>query len=223
MDPGTNDPAGYIHWGDGAIYSVRIIGINHDDKADGTGKAGLTFQFVNCLKTTYRHRTSYTNSGGWGSSLIKASMYNGDIYKAAPELLRNNMATVTKAYLNGSVGDGSITRKVGQDRFFLPSHAEVVTNLIRNTPSTADKFDFRGLKQEGSLYAYWAALEIGTTQESFSHLMKTAGDDGAAISTWGTRSCYRGNYTYYMATGTAGAWLGAREPVYIYISPCFAI
>ncbi len=223
MDPGTSDPVGYVQWGDGATYNVRIIGINHDDKADGTGKAGLTFQFVNCLKTTYRHRTSYTNSGGWGSSLIKASMYDGDIYKAAPELLRNNLATVSKAYLNGSVDSSGVTRKVGQDRFFLPSLAEVATNLIRNIPSSADGFNFTGLKQEGSLYAYWAALEIGTTQESFNHLKKTIGDDGSAISSWGLRSCYTGVYSYYMATGTAGVWSGSREPVYIYISPCFAI
>ncbi len=54
MDPNdASDAHGYVKWGDGITYNVRIIGINHDDKSDGSGKAGLTFQFVDLLNTPY--------------------------------------------------------------------------------------------------------------------------------------------------------------------------
>ncbi len=54
MDPNdASDAHGYVKWGDGITYNVRIIGINHDDKSDGSGKAGLTFQLVDLLNAPY--------------------------------------------------------------------------------------------------------------------------------------------------------------------------
>ncbi len=42
-----------LAWGDGITYDARIIGINHDDKSDGSGKAGLTFQLTSLLNKPY--------------------------------------------------------------------------------------------------------------------------------------------------------------------------
>ena len=37
-----------------ATYVVEIVGFSHDDKADGSGKAGLTFGLKDCLNTAYQ-------------------------------------------------------------------------------------------------------------------------------------------------------------------------
>lgn len=44
---------------------MQIIGYNHDDKSDGSSKAGITFQMKNCLATTYLMNSTRTNAGGY--------------------------------------------------------------------------------------------------------------------------------------------------------------
>lgn len=42
----------------------RIVGINHDDLADGSGKAGLTFEVTNTVLGAQRMNATGTNAGG---------------------------------------------------------------------------------------------------------------------------------------------------------------
>ena len=51
----------------GADYVIDIIGKGHDDYADGSGKAPLTFQLHDCYADVNRMNSSNTNSGGWTS------------------------------------------------------------------------------------------------------------------------------------------------------------
>ncbi|WP_165063014.1 hypothetical protein [Adlercreutzia sp. ZJ154] len=72
-------------------YDVRIIDILHDDKVDGTGKAGLTFQFVEAMEPCdlppkdlgykeykhvwgYRYNAKPTYEGGWTRSELRSRM-----------------------------------------------------------------------------------------------------------------------------------------------------
>ena len=45
-------------------YQIDIIGKNHDDYADGSGKAPLTFQMHTCYATEYKMNNSGSNTGG---------------------------------------------------------------------------------------------------------------------------------------------------------------
>ena len=49
----------------GTEYQIDIIGKNHDDYTDGSGKAPLTFQLHDCYADVNRMNSSNTNSGGW--------------------------------------------------------------------------------------------------------------------------------------------------------------
>ena len=49
----------------GAEYQIDIICKNHDDYADGSGKAPLTFQLHNSYGTAYAMNSTSTNGGGW--------------------------------------------------------------------------------------------------------------------------------------------------------------
>ena len=61
----------------GTARAVNIVGFNHDDLVLGTvyenptatGKAGMTFQLVDCLESTSFNGTA-TNAGGWSSSTL---------------------------------------------------------------------------------------------------------------------------------------------------------
>lgn len=53
----------YLHDDNGnSTVEFRMIGINHDDKADGSGKAGLTFQAVQIYNYPRTYVSSYTGS-----------------------------------------------------------------------------------------------------------------------------------------------------------------
>ena len=51
----------------GADYVIDIIGKEHDDYADGSGKAPLTLQLHDCYGETKNMNSSNTNEGGWTS------------------------------------------------------------------------------------------------------------------------------------------------------------
>ena len=51
-------------------YQIDIIGKNHDDYADGSGKAPLTFQMHTCYATEYKMNNSGSNTGGWADCLL---------------------------------------------------------------------------------------------------------------------------------------------------------
>ena len=60
------------------ILKYRIIGINHDDLADGSGKAGLTFLTTSPTISSYMcYKGSKSNAGGWEFSDLRA-MLNGE-------------------------------------------------------------------------------------------------------------------------------------------------
>lgn len=60
----------------------RIIGINHDDLADGSGKAGLTFETTNDVLYKHILNDTKTNVGGWRSSKLRARLNSGDLWGA---------------------------------------------------------------------------------------------------------------------------------------------
>ena len=55
----------------GTDYQVDIIGKNHDDYYDGSGKAPLTFQLHDCCATGYGMNDTETVVGGWKSSKMR--------------------------------------------------------------------------------------------------------------------------------------------------------
>ena len=57
----------------GTAYAIDIIGKSHDDYADGSGKAPLTFQLHDCYAYVNRMNSSNTNSGGWTSCAMRST------------------------------------------------------------------------------------------------------------------------------------------------------
>ena len=104
-----------------ATYVVEIVGFSHDDRADGSGKAGLTFGLKDCLNTAYQMNSSNTNAGGWGSCALRATL-RGDIWNQLPSDLRGVIKEVTK---KTSAGNSSSTINSISDTLFLFAEKEI--------------------------------------------------------------------------------------------------
>ena len=82
----------------GEEVTFVILGFNHDDLADGSGKAGITFGMKNLLATKYpiAPDANYTWSD-WSDSFLKGEVLL-NAYQSLPNELRDVIKSVTKKY-----------------------------------------------------------------------------------------------------------------------------
>lgn len=112
---------------DGKTLTYRIIGINHDDLADGSGKAGLTFLTTSTTISSRMNATD-TNVGGWEKSELRGKMNSGEIWNLMPSDFQSKVKSVRK--LTNNVGGGRANKYAGvtatTDKLFLLSYSEIV-------------------------------------------------------------------------------------------------
>ena len=125
----------------GTNYQIDIIGKNHDDYADGSGKAPLTFQMHDCYSTTYVMNGSNTNVGGWTSSVMRTTHLPA-ILALMPTEVQNGIREVNKMT---SAGSQSATINTTADKLFLLSEIEIFGSVTESKSG------------EGSQYAYYSA------------------------------------------------------------------
>ena len=132
---------------DGRTLRYRIIGINHDDLVDGSGKAGLTF-LTTSNSFASRVNATDTNAGGWEKSELRKEMNSGEIWNLMPVDFQSKVKAVKK--LTNNVGGGSANKNAAvtatSDRLFLLSYSEIV-----ETPYS-DWSDYSWIGQEGTQY-----------------------------------------------------------------------
>lgn len=125
MDSGTKWS---VTLNNGQTLEYRIIGINHDDLADGSGKAGLTFMTVSTGINSEMNPTD-TSVGGWEKSELRAKMNSGEIWNLMPSDFQSKVKPVRK--LTNNVGGGEEYRYAAAvtattDKLFLLSYSEIV-------------------------------------------------------------------------------------------------
>ena len=110
---------------DGKTLQYRIIGINHDDLADGTGKAGLTFLTTSTTISSRMNATD-TNAGGWEKSELRTKMNSGEIWNLMPSDFQSKVKSVKKLTNNVSGTDKNAAVTATTDKLFLLSYSEIV-------------------------------------------------------------------------------------------------
>ena len=124
MEAGTKFSAKLTN---GKTLEYRIIGINHDDLADGSGKAGLTFLTTSTTISSRMNATN-TNVGGWEKSELRQKMNSGEIWNLMPSDFQSKVKAVKK--LTNNVGGGSENKNAAvtatTDKLFLLSYSEIV-------------------------------------------------------------------------------------------------
>ena len=133
MDAGTKFSAKLTN---GKTLEYRIVGINHDDLADGSGKAGMTFEATNTALGGQRMNATDTNVGGWDKSELRGRLNSGDLWSLLPAELQTKVKSVKKMTDNkggGTAGTPSATT----DKVFLLSSTEVWATSTTMAPSTS--------------------------------------------------------------------------------------
>lgn len=123
----------------GKAYRIDIIGKNHDDLADGTGKAPLTFQMHDCYDTTYQMNSSNTNAGGWRDCQMRTQTMPA-LKALLPAEVQAGIRAVNKLTSAGNQNSSIVTTS---DELFLLSEIEIFGSTT---------YSFAG---EGTQYAYY--------------------------------------------------------------------
>ena len=123
-----------------STYAIDIIGKNHDDYADGSGKAPLTFQMHTCYATEYKMNNSGSNTGGWADCLLRTTGGFKIIKSKMPAEVVAALKAVTK---KTTAGGASSAIDTTEDTLFLLSEIEVQGTRTHSYPG------------EGTQYAYY--------------------------------------------------------------------
>lgn len=216
------DVRGWITLSDGSTLPFRLIGVLHDDLADGSGrKAGLTFMAVNAMPkaycmngtmpsddTTTSCSAGSTNRGGWRDSRLRQWMNGGEVWDMFPQAFRDNVSAVLKQSNNMEYGyTAGSAASATSDRLWLVSYRELVPTL-HDGWKTSD--GFQALSQEGSQYEFFKGRV--TNDHSSNAILRDMYETASGSSPaglhyyyfWWERSSGPGYSGYFLYVGSSG-------------------
>lgn len=167
---------------DGSQITLQILGFNHDNLADGSGKAGITIGIRELVGKNYMNGSN-TNSGGWASSAMRTS-YLPAYIDQLPSDLQGAIKTVTKKSGSGS----SIVES--DDQLFLFSYIEISGKTGTNV-----------VDGEGEQYDYWkSAVHNGKIPDCRRKMLLSG-----SSSEWWLRSNNKSSSSDFMTFSTDGS------------------
>lgn len=188
MDAGTTWS---VKLTNGETMTYRIIGINHEDLADGSGKAGLTF-LTTSTELSSNMNAGHTNAGGWEKSDLRQKMNSGEIWKLMPSDFQTKVKSVRKLTNNvdGERANKDAAVTATTDKLFLLSYSEIV-----ETPYSGWS-EYSWIGKEGAQYE---AFE-GKVTENYSY------NSAIAIGRlWWERSMLPDNSAYFLLVDHRGS------------------
>ena len=119
--------------GSEGVYMMQIVAFNTDTRADGQGKAHITWLSKDLLYTTHNMNPANVTTGGWPSCGMRAYLQNS-IKPLIPQAVRNGIVPVKKvtgAYTSGAVVIGG---DITTDELWIPSVHELYGYQTYETP-----------------------------------------------------------------------------------------
>ena len=176
----------------GVDYQIDIIGKNHDDYSDGSGKAPLTFQLHDCYADAKQMNSTNTNNGGWTSCAMR-STHLPAILALMPTEVQNGIREVNKLT---SAGNQSATINTTADKLFLLSEVEIFGRSTYSKSGEGAQYDYykagnsKLKNRNGSTFGWWERSPVGSMSLAFCFVQNT------------------GNAYYSLATNTFGVAFG---------------
>lgn len=196
------DQIGYTM--DGNSYQFRIMGFNHYDKSDGSGKAGILMQMVDCFNATKAMKSVMSSSDGWHNSDLRTWM-SGTMLGYFPSSAQNAIKQVN---ISTAKDVSTATLNTTADKLFLPAEVEVFGSATYA----------KGGTNEGTRYAWYKANDTAANR-----VKKVNG----SASFWWERSPYiwdssasESGFCSVDSTGDTSAY-GASFA--LGVAPCFCI
>ena len=182
----------------GVTVTMRVAGFRQDSKADGSGKAGITFVAQNSASDQPINAQA-TTAGGWEQSTLRTWMAD-TLLEQLPAELSDQLVAVTKL-TNATPGSDAAQQKTA-DTLWLPSYSEVVGQV-----SAASKRAAAGYKPEGAQYQLFADAGVTWDLESSSVLVS-----GGTAEYWWLRSPDVSNSAWFMCVTPAGQPTWGHKP-----------
>lgn len=153
----------------GETITVAIMGFDHDDLSDGSGKAPITVAMENLLASKYRMNSTDTNAGGWDDCLMRTSTMS-TLLSQLPSDLQSVIKQVNK---KATVGGTSTSITTSSDKLWLLAEVEV------------DGTTEAGYVDEGKQYEYWKTVKDGTVR---ADRIKYLSNGSGSANGWWLRS-----------------------------------
>ncbi len=183
------------HMKDGYDAEYRIIGFDHDDLADGSGKAPFTWQMTKVLKDHRKMNAESTNKGGWEACELRKWL-NSNFVELCSTELQSVIHPVIKLTSAGDTSKGIIE---SVDRIFIISEKELYGRVICSVPSKDGWYDYYrledvpyfALNDDGSAVWWWLRSPYCGDIGSFCCMYANGHDAGTGAS-WsaGVRPCF---------------------------------
>ena len=166
---------------EGETYTLQIIGFNHDNLTDGSGKAGITFQFKECIGTKIMN-SSADYKGGWENSDVRIYLKN-DFYNTLPSELKKE-GIIKEVNKIADPGDKSTTAITIIDKIFLLSRCEVDGYDSRDKKdrqyelyANYNNYPTDNIKylKDGTVVSWWLRTTTGFYSYAFFHYVQTNG------------------------------------------------
>lgn len=179
----------------GVTYEVEVVGYGHDDLADGSGKAGITFATKNCLGTTRAMNASSTNSGGWNSSQMRGACSTVILPGVSADLL----SVIKPVLKTSSSGSASSVIQTATDSLWLFSEIEIFGQVT---------YSYAG---EGAHYS-----------QRFTNATNRIKNVGSSAQPWWLRSPYSAGSANFCLVHSTGATnlLSANSPYGVCVGFC---
>ena len=180
---------------------VRILGFNHDELADSekttaydsateTGKAGISFEYVDFL-TSASMNSSNTNLGGWKNTELRGTL-NGATYSSL--ITKYNIKKVKKDYIP-TYNVASIQQT--EDYLWLLSCGEIWDNGYNGGATRG-----YAITTEGKQYKYYKMNLESTSYSESSNITKKPSVNSSKW--WGLRSPRYSGSSYFCLLSYGG-------------------
>lgn len=138
---------------DGTQATVQLVDFCHDDRADGQGKAGLTFAFIEPV-TARPMAEAVMAQGGWDQCDMRAWL-GIDFRNLLPDDLASCLTPVTKLTNNAGATRDAASVTATEDTIWLFSMRELGGEFLTANFSADYQYLEPILNAEGSQYRLW--------------------------------------------------------------------
>ena len=199
--------------------TVRILGFNHDPLTDinaygsatATGKAGISFEYVDFVTSSYQQMNSTnTNTNGWAAMTLRTTL-NGTVYESLS--IKNYIKAVNKEYIT-TYNTGA--KSTCSDKLWLLSCGEIWVNGYNggNTRGYA-------MATEGSQYKYYKTNLGSKSYDNYTNVTKKPNTSSPYL--WWLRSPYY-NYGGAFCMVVSGGYCYNSNAIANYgVAPGFSI
>lgn len=171
---------------DGTVVPITIAGFRHDQKADGSGVAGISFVARGSVSSQPISASGQVTS--WENSTLRVWMNEG-LMANLPTELADLVVPVTKL-TNSPAGSGGAQQST-QEALWLLSYSEIVGELGQNSKRYA------AYQSEGAQYQVFADAGVSWAQASPALILESG-------EYWWERSPEPTNNRWYMCVSANG-------------------